>query len=74
MPLSYKKLWKLLIDRDMTKKDLEVKTGLSSATIAKLSKGENVNTDVLDRICKTLNCKLDDIVEIEVCINEESNN
>lgn len=64
MILSYKKLWKLLIDRNMNKTDLREKTGLSQATIAKLSKGENVNTDVLKRICLTLNCKIEDIVEL----------
>ena len=61
--LSYNRLWKLLIDRGMTKQDLRKITGLSSASIAKLSKGQNVNTDVLIRICNALNCDLHDIVE-----------
>ena len=61
--LSYKQLWKLLIDRGMTKQDLRKMTGLSSASIAKLGKGQNVNTDVLIRICNALNCDLHDIVE-----------
>ena len=61
--LSYKRLWKLLIDRGMTKQDLRKVTGLSSASIAKLGKGQNVNTDVLVRICNALNCDLHDIVE-----------
>lgn len=61
--LSYNRLWKLLIDRGMTKQDLRKITGLSSAPIAKLGKGQNVNTDVLIRICNALNCDLHDIVE-----------
>nr|WP_205881812.1 helix-turn-helix transcriptional regulator [Listeria monocytogenes] len=61
--LSYNRLWKLLIDRGMTKQDLRKATGLSSASIAKLGKGQNVTTDVLVRICNALNCNLHDIVE-----------
>lgn len=67
MALSYNRLWKLLIDKGLTKNELHKLTGLSQSTIAKLTKGENVNTDVLERICKTLKCKIEDIVEI---INE----
>lgn len=65
MALTYNKLWKLLIDRGMNKTDLREATGLGQATIAKLSKGENVTTDVLERICKALNCEISDIVEIK---------
>ena len=65
MSLSYNKLWKLLIDRKLKKNDLHLITGLSQSTIAKLSKGENVNTEVLERICKALNCEIGDIVEIK---------
>lgn len=65
MSLSYNKLWKLLIDRNLKKNDLHLITGLSQSTIAKLSKGENVNTEVLERICKALNCEIGDIVEIK---------
>lgn len=61
--LSYNRLWKLLIDRGMTKQDLRKITGLSSASIAKLGKGQNINTDVLIRICNALDCDLYDIVE-----------
>ena len=61
--LSYNRLWKLLIDRGMTKQDLRKITGLSSASIAKLGKCQNVNTDVLIRICNALNSDLHDIVE-----------
>ena len=68
--LSYNRLWKLLIDRGMTKQDLRKITGLSSASIAKLGKGQNVNTDVLIRICNALNCDLHDIVET---VHDENN-
>lgn len=64
MILSYNKLWKMLIDRKMNKSVLREQTGLCQATMAKLSKGENVNTDVLLRICSVLNCEIGDIVEI----------
>ena len=63
MNVSYKKLWKLLIDRDLKKKDLEQKAGISHYVINKLTHGENVTTDVLGRICKSLDCSLDDIME-----------
>lgn len=63
MALNYNKLWKLLIDKGMNKTDLRIQTGMSQATLAKLSKGENINTEVLDRICKTLACNVEDIVE-----------
>lgn len=65
MKMSYKKLWKLLIDKDMKKTDLRKVAGISSSSLAKLGKDENVTTDVLLRICKALDCELDDIVEIE---------
>jgi putative transcriptional regulator len=64
MRTSYKKLWKLLIDRDMSKKDLREAAGISTASMAKLGKGENVTTDVLVKICKALDCDISDIVEI----------
>mgnify|MGYP001062207471 CR=1 FL=1 len=65
MALCYNKLWKLLIDKGMNKTDLKNLTGLSQSTIAKLTNGENVNTDILERICEALNCNLEDIVEID---------
>jgi DNA-binding Xre family transcriptional regulator len=75
MDLSYKKLWKLLIDKGMNKGDLAEITGLSPTTISKLSKGENVTTDVLTRICQALNCRIEDIVEtIEEDNDGEGNN
>ena len=63
MQVSYKKLWKLLIDRDLMKKDLEAMAGISHYTINKLAHGENVTTDVLGRICKALGCTMNDIME-----------
>ena len=64
MAASYKKLWKLLIDRDMKKKDLRALTGLSSSTIAKMTKNETVSTDVLVKICGVLGCDVGDIMEV----------
>ena len=63
MHISYKKLWKLLIDRDLMKKDLCEMAGISSASMAKLGKGDNITTDVLLRICTALNCQISDILE-----------
>lgn len=65
MPFDYKKLWMLLLQKDMKKKDLEEQAGLSSATIAKLTKGETVTTDVLERICRVLGCDVGDIMELK---------
>lgn len=64
MAISYKKLWKLLIDKDMKKKDLREATGITTTAIAKLGKNEHVNSEILVKICKALNCNLDDIMEI----------
>ena len=61
MAICYKKLWKLLIDRDMQKKDLRIAAGLSTNVIAKLGKNQNVSTEVLGKICKVLNCEITDI-------------
>lgn len=69
MKTDYRKLWKLLIDRKMTKGDLRRMSGISSVTLAKLGKGENVTTDVLLKICHSLNCEISDIVEIEIMEN-----
>lgn len=65
MATNYKKLWKLLIDRSLLKRDLCEMAGLSSATMAKLGKGENVNIETLAKICRVLNCDICDIVEID---------
>ncbi|MGU9539890.1 helix-turn-helix domain-containing protein [Clostridium tepidum] len=64
MSISYKKLWKLLIDKDMKKKDLREAAGISTASMAKLGKNENVNTEILVKICKALKCDISDIMEI----------
>ena len=63
MAASYKKLWKLLIDRDLKKKDLQELAGISNYTVSKLNRGDNVTTDILGKICKALNCNVDDIME-----------
>ena len=64
MAVSYKKLFKLMIDNDMKRKDLIKKTGLSYATLAKLENGDNVQMEVLERCCKEFKCQLSDIAEI----------
>lgn len=64
MAVSYKKLFKLMIDRDIKKKDLKDRTGLSYSSISKLEKGNNVEMNVLDKICVELKCQLSDIAEI----------
>lgn len=64
MRFSYNKLWKLLIDKDMIKKELAKKNGVSVTSISKLKKGANVNTEILLKICIALKCNISDIVEI----------
>ena len=63
MAVSYKKLWKLLIDKEMMKKDLRAMTGVSTTTMSRLSKDENVSTEILSKICSALNCDVGDIME-----------
>lgn len=60
--VSYKKLWKLLIDRDMKKKDLLAAAGISQSSLSKMGRNENVNTDILIKVCKALNCDIGDIM------------
>ena len=62
--VSYKKLWKILIDKDMKKKDLQAVAGISWASVTKLSKGETVSMDVLMKVCKALNCNIGDVVDL----------
>ena len=70
--ISYTKLWKLLIDKDMLKKDLAQKAKISPTSIAKLSKNENVNTEILQKICNALNCDICDIMEmVEISLDTE---
>jgi DNA-binding Xre family transcriptional regulator len=64
MAVTYKKLWKLLIDKDMKKKDLQSLAGISAASITKLGKNENVNMDIIEKICIALKCDVSDILEI----------
>ena len=63
MRISYNKLWKMLIDKNMKKSDLKEMAGLSSASLAKLGKGDNITTDVLLRICEVMDCRIEDILE-----------
>ena len=63
MTISYKKLWKLLIDMDMMKKDLQKQAGISWATMTKMSKGEIVSTEVLMKVCQVLHCNVGDFVD-----------
>lgn len=64
MHISYNKLWKLLIDKNMNKQDLREASGISSASVAKLGKGDNITTEVLLRICTALKCDISDIMEV----------
>lgn len=64
MSVSYKKLFKLLIDRDMKKKDLRALAGIGNSTMTKLANNENVTVEVMAKICKALNCKMDDLIDI----------
>jgi len=63
MAFSYDPLWKLLIDKKMTKEDLRNRIETSPTTIAKMGRGENISFEVLDRICNTLECKVEDVIE-----------
>ena len=73
MAVSYKKLWKLLIDKDIKKKDLCAQAGISSATITKMGKGGHVTTEVLLKICTALNCKIEDIMEMTPDLTPDGN-
>lgn len=64
MAITYKPLWKLLIDRDMKKKDLIALTGISQSSVSKMGRDENVNTEILNRICMALGCDVGDIMEV----------
>ena len=63
--ISYKKLWKLLIDKNLKKKDLQKMAGISSSSIAKLGRNENVNTEIINKICNALDCDTSEIMEME---------
>ncbi|MBB5266240.1 DNA-binding Xre family transcriptional regulator [Catenibacillus scindens] len=64
MAVSYKKLFKLLIDRDMKKKELKELSGIGNSTMTKLANNENVTVEVMAKICNALNCSMDDVIEI----------
>ena len=64
MSICYKNLWKLLIDRDMKKKDLQRVAGISAASITKLGKNENISTEIIQKICMALQCDVSDIMEM----------
>ena len=64
MSVNYNKLWKKLIDLEMNKTQLRIKAGISTKTLAKLGKNENVNTDILVKVCKALDCNVDEIMDI----------
>ena len=74
MRISYNPLWKMLIDKGMNKKDLRELSGISTASIAKLGKGENITTDVLLRICTALDCQISDILETIPDAEQTGNN
>jgi DNA-binding Xre family transcriptional regulator len=73
MAVSYKKLWKLLIDKDMKKKDLQAAAGVSWASVTKLSKSETVSMEILMKICNTLQCDIGDVMEIIPDASEDGN-
>ena len=72
MSVSYKKLFKLLIDKDLRKKDLREMAGIGNSTMTKLANNENVTMEVMAKICSALDCKIDDVVEILPDKNEEN--
>ena len=74
MSVCYNKLWKLLIDKNMKKKELGEAAGISSSLIAKLGKNENVTVEVLVKICSALNCDIGDIMEINTEDVQNENN
>ncbi|MGP2528669.1 helix-turn-helix domain-containing protein [Acidaminococcus sp. LBK-2] len=63
MAFTFKPLWKLLIDKDMTKKELMRETGISKSTMDKMGRGDNVSLDIIDRICNHFDCKVEDVLE-----------
>ena len=65
MAVSYNKLWKLLIDKQMKRTDFACKAGISSNVLARMGKGQSISLDSLEKICKFLNCKVDDILDLQ---------
>ena len=64
MAVCYNKLWKMLIDRGMSRTEMRLKAGISTKTLAKLGKNENVNTEILVKICEALGCNVDEIMDV----------
>ncbi|MBB4825016.1 DNA-binding Xre family transcriptional regulator [Sporosarcina luteola] len=73
MSINYKPLWKLLIDKEITKSELRVKTGIAPSTLSKMTRNEYVSMDILVRICNVLKCQLNDVVEVKVGNNNNEN-
>ena len=74
MTISYNKLWKLLIDKNMTKTQLRLATGMTSNALAKLGKDESVQLDILVKICEVLDCNIGDIVDFKINLNNNTDN
>jgi len=68
MAIRYNKLWKLLIDKEMMKKDLRIQSGITTNALAKLGKNEHVSTQILEKICRVLDCNIEDVCEF---VNDE---
>ncbi len=73
MTFTYKPLWKKLIDKDMTKKELSEKTGISKSTIDKMGRSEMVSLEVIDRICNYFECRVEDVIEHQVSKDRDNN-
>ena len=73
MAFSYKPLWKLLIDKDMSKKELMHVTGISKSTMDKMARGETISLEIVDRVCTYFNCQIEDVIEYNRSRKEESN-
>ncbi len=74
MAISYKPLWKMLIDKEMKKKELALRAGISQSSLSKMGRDENVNTEILNRICIALNCGIGDIMEVIPEVSSDAEN
>lgn len=72
MPFTYKPLWKLLIDKEMTKKELMQQVGISKSTIDKMGRNETISLEIVDRICNCFECRVEDVIEYYIAKKEES--
>lgn len=73
MPFTYKPLWKMLIDKDMTKKELMSQTGISKSTVDKMGRGETISLEIVDRICVHFGCRIEDVMEHYIPRKEDNN-